>query len=106
MSDTAIAPKPNRVSLKGIHPTVFQHPLDRSATENLKKIPGLDWLVAKFVEYGAERFEYVTHIVGGIRVGRRQMQRVYALLRECCSILDVAEPELYIMAGGSNAYTC
>ena len=29
----------------------------------------------------------------------------YAMLRECCEILDVAEPELYVMEGGVNAYT-
>ena len=69
MSDTAIAPRPKRVPLKGLPATAFQHPLDRQATVNLKKIKGFDWLVGKFIEYGFERIDYITHVGGGIRVG-------------------------------------
>src|SRR5262249_39472542 len=64
-----------------------------------------DWLVKKFIEYGIERIEYVNHIGGAIRIGPRQMSRHYAMLLECCSILDVPEPELYAQQGGGNAYT-
>jgi len=101
----ALVPRLTRVPLKGLPPTAFQHPLDRQATENLKKIKGFDWLVGKFIEYGVERIDYITHVGSGIRVGPRQMAMHYAMLRECCEILDVAEPELYVMDGGVNAYT-
>lgn len=57
------------------------------------------------VEYGFERIDYIAHIGGGIRVGPRQMAMHYAMLRECCNTLDVAEPELYVMQGEVNAYT-
>src|SRR5438067_879535 len=93
MSDTALAPKPKRIPLKGLPATAFQHPLDRQASENLRKLKGFDWLAAKFVEYGVERIEYVNHVGGGIRVGPRQMKKHYAMLLECCDILDVPEPE-------------
>src|SRR6266436_507326 len=99
-NDSALIPKPTRVPLKGLPPTAFQHPLDRQATENLKKIKGFDWLVGKFIEYGFERIDYITHIGSGIRIGPRQMAMHYAMLRECCDVLDVAEPELYVMEGG------
>ena len=105
IDDSSLIRKPTRVPLKGLPPTAFQHPLDRQATENLKKIKGFDWLVGKFIEYGFERIDYITHIGGGIRVGPRQMSKHYAMLRECCDVLDVAEPELYVMQGGVNAYT-
>lgn len=103
--ETSLAPRPKRVPLKGLPSTAFQHPLDRQATENLKKIKGFDWLVGKFIEYGFERIDYITHIGGGIRVGPRQMSKHYAMLRECCDILDVPEPEMYVMQGGVNAFT-
>src|SRR5205807_4620152 len=90
-NDAALIPRLARVPLKGLPPTAFQHPLDRQATENLKKIKGFDWLVGKFIEYGVERIDYITHIGSGIRVGPRQMAAHYAMLRECCEILDVAE---------------
>jgi Zn-dependent protease with chaperone function len=105
LTDNALIPKPKRVRLKGLPDSAFQHPLDRQATENLKKIKGFDWLVGKFIEYGFERIDYINHIGGGIRVGPRQMATHYAMLRECCDVLDVAEPQLYIMQGGVNAYT-
>jgi Zn-dependent protease with chaperone function len=105
MSDAALAVKPKRITLKGLPAESFQHPLDRQAAAHLARIKGFDWLVKKFLEYGFERIEYITHIGGGIRIGPRQMAKHYAMLRECCDILDVAEPELYVMQGGVNAYT-
>ncbi len=101
----ALTPKPQRVPLKGLPATTFQHPLDRQATEHLKRIKGFDWLVGKFIEYGFERIDYVVHIGGGIRVGPKQMSKHYEMLLECCNILDVSEPELYVMEGGVNAFT-
>src|SRR5882724_3869863 len=119
MLDAAIAPQridpPNdgaalvlrqkKVPLKSLPATAFQHPLDRQATENLKKMKGFDWLVGKFIEYGFERIEYVTNIGSGIRVGPKQMAAHYGMLRECCDILDIPEPEMYVMEGGVNAFT-
>jgi Zn-dependent protease with chaperone function len=105
MSEVALTTRPRRVTLKGLPASAFQHPLDRQATANLKKMKGFDWLAAKFVEYGIERIQYVAHIGGGIRVSPWQMPRLYAMLRECCEVLDVAEPEMYVMQGGVNAYT-
>jgi Zn-dependent protease with chaperone function len=94
-----------RVRLTGITSAAFQHPLDSVATENLKKIKGFDWIVRKFVEYGIERLEYVQNIGGAVRIGPRQMPRIYAMLREACEILDVEEPELYLRNGPVNAIT-
>ena len=105
MSDAALVRKPQRVPLPELRATAFQHPLDRQATENLKKIKGFDWLVGKFIEYGFERIEYITHIGGAIRVGPKQMGKHYAMLRECCNMLEVDEPELYVMQGEVNAFT-
>ncbi len=105
MENTAIIPKPKRAPLTGLPASALQRPLDRQATENLKKIKGFDWLVKKFIEYRIERIEYVNHIGCGIRIRPRQMSRHYAMLLECCSILDVPEPELYLMQDGVNAYT-
>jgi hypothetical protein len=104
-SDTSLVPIAAKVSLKGLPATAFQHPLDRQATQHLKKLKGFDWLVGKVIEYGVERIDYINHIGAGIRVGPRQMSMHYAMLREACSVLDVAEPEMYVMDGDVNAYT-
>lgn len=106
MSDTVLTTaRPKRIPLTGLQSTMFQHPLDRQATENLKRLKGFDWLAKKFVEYGIERIEYVRHIGGCVRVGPRQMAKHYEMLDECRRILDMDEPELYVMQGGVNAYT-
>src|SRR5262245_44368513 len=39
------------------------------------------------------------------RIGPKQMSRHYAMVRECCAILDVSEPELYAQQCSVNAYT-
>jgi Zn-dependent protease with chaperone function len=94
-----------RLRFAGLDPDVFRHPLDRQATNNLKKVPGFDKAVAKFIEWGVERIEYVEHTASGVRVGPRQLPRVHGLLREACAVLDVPEPELYVRQGSPNAYT-
>lgn len=105
MSSTELVPKNKPVPLKGLPSIAFQHPLDLRAAENLKKIKGFDWLTSKFVEYGVERIAYVRHIGSAIRVSPKQYSKHYGMLRECCEVLDVPEPELYVMQGGANAYT-
>jgi Zn-dependent protease with chaperone function len=103
--ENALVQRPNRVPLKGLTAEAFQHPLDRQAATQLSRIKGFDWLVKKFLEYGLERIEYISHIGGGVRVGPRQMSKHYSMLRECCEILDVPEPEFYVMQGDVSAYT-
>lgn len=80
-AETAIARRAKRIPLKNLPAIALQHPLDRQATENLKKIKGFYWLVGKFIEYDFERVDYITHIGGGIRVGPKQMSMHYAMLR-------------------------
>jgi Zn-dependent protease with chaperone function len=106
MADAALIPTPKRVLLKGIDPVAFQHPLDRQATDQMKKIKGFDTFMSKFIEYGFERIEYVLNIASSVRVGARQLPKLYEMLQEACAVLDVPEPELYVSSqGGVNAFT-
>ncbi len=99
MSDMA------QIDLPDLPASAFQHPLDKAATENLKRVRGFDKLVSLFLEYGFERLQYVHNMSGSIRVTERQMPTLLGLLRKCCRILDVREPELYVQQGDINAYT-
>lgn len=96
---------PARTRFPGLASTAFQHPLDRQATDRLQTMRGFDTLVSKFIEYGLERIDYVLNVASNVRVGPRQLPKVYAMLQECCAILDVSEPELYVRQGLVNAYT-
>ncbi len=104
MPDSELAPV-QRLALPGIAPAAFQHPLDRQATEQLKKHRSFEKLCAKYIEYGYDRLAYVVNIASNVRAGPRQYAKLLAILQECCAILDVPEPELYVAQGPVNAIT-
>lgn len=91
--------------LTGLPAPVFQHPWDKAATNKLESMRLLKTCVAKFNEYSIERIAYVQNLGSNVRVGPRQAPVLYQMLLECCEILDVKEPELYIQQGNVNAYT-
>lgn len=102
---TDLVARPSRIILSGIAPTAFQHPLDREATNNLRKLKGFDTIVQKYIEFGSERIQYVLNVASYVRVGPRQFPTIYRLLQEACATLDMREPELYVAHGPVNAFT-
>jgi len=90
----------------GLEATDFQHPEDVTATETLKKIPGLDTIMSKVMEYGLERVYYLENVAGNVRVTPRMFKRMHKSLKWGCQILGVAEPELYVTLDPvPNAFT-
>ncbi|GAC1427411.1 MAG: M48 family metallopeptidase [Ktedonobacteraceae bacterium] len=95
-----------RIVLSEIAPSAIQHPLDRLATEQLKKLRGFDMLMAKYLEFGFERINRVLNNASNVRVGPQQIPALYNMLREGCAILDMPEPELYVSQRSDvNAFT-
>lgn len=88
---------PARVRFPGLSSSAFEHPADRAALEALRRTPGLDRLLKFLSDMGAERIVRIMYTGDSIRVSPRQCSRVYNDLREACAILDVKEPECYIM---------
>ncbi|WP_421656197.1 M48 family metallopeptidase [Leptothermofonsia sp. ETS-13] len=81
----------------GISSTAFRHPLDRQAEQTLRGVPGFDLVARKFVEFLAERPQFVFQMGNSIHVGPRQCASVYQIFRECLRDLDVyPEPSLFI----------
>jgi hypothetical protein len=92
-------------TLKGLDVEQFRHPSDAKATDALKKIPGLDKLLAKILEYGLERLFYVENVASNIRVTPKMFPRLHKSLTWATKILDVPEPELYVKTDPEpNAY--
>jgi len=83
-------------TLAGLDIEQVRHPLDARATDALKKIPGLDKLLAKILEYGLERLYYVDNVASNLRVTPKMFGRLHRSLAWACKILDVAEPEMYV----------
>ena len=93
-------------TLGGLDVETFRHPSDARATDALKKIPGLDKLLAKVLEYGLERLYYVDNVASNLRVTPKMFGRLHKNLTWACKILDVAEPEMYVTLDPTpNAWT-
>ena len=86
-----------RVRFPGLSSGAFEHPADRATLEALRRTPGLDRVLKWFYEMGAERLIRIQYTGDSIRVSPRQCSRVYNDLREACAILDVKEPDCYLM---------
>ncbi len=84
----------------------FRHPQDARATDALKKVPGLDTLIKKIMEYGLERLYYVENVGSNLRVTPKMFPRMHRSLTWACKILDVPEPEMYVTVDPRpNAFT-
>lgn len=84
----------------------FRHPNDARATEALKRIPGLDKVLAKVLEYGLERLYYVDNVASNLRVTPKMFGRLHRSLTWASKILEVPEPELYVTVDPvPNAFT-
>ncbi len=102
-------PQPAKRKLRtfpDLDPQAVMHPWDVQATRTLAKVPGLEMLTKKVMEYGFERVFYLENIADNVRVGDKMFPRLYRLLQWGCKILGVAEPELYVTTDPiPNAYT-
>lgn len=86
-----------RTHFPDISPKTWQHPADRAALAALKKVPGLDVLLQKFIGATTERSLRLIHLASAVRVTENQFSRVHKLHREACAIFNVEKlPELYV----------
>ena len=90
----------------GLSAEEFRHASDASATDALKKVPGLDKLLTKILEIGLERMFYVENVSSNLRVTPKMFGRLHKSLVWAGKILDVAEPEMYVTVDPvPNAWT-
>ncbi|QZZ18899.1 M48 family metallopeptidase [Leptothermofonsia sichuanensis E412] len=81
----------------GISSAAFRHPLDRQAEQTLRSVPGFDLVASKFVDFLAERPQFVFRMGNSIQVGPRQYANIYQIFRDCLRDLDVyPEPSLFV----------
>lgn len=86
--------------------SAFEHPADKAALDALKKIPILDVVLRKFFELGAEKIFRIQMIGQAVHVTPKQCPKIYSMFREACDILDVHEPDLFLVSSPYvNAFT-
>src|SRR5260370_7036951 len=106
MDDANTISTTKRVIFTDIDPVAILHPLDQIATDQLKKLRGFDILVAKSLEFRFERLNYVLNTACDVKVGPKQLPRLYKMLCEGCTVLDMPEPDLYVSQSPVvNAFT-
>lgn len=86
----------DRVLLTGLTCDAFQADTDRKALEALRRLPLVPAAVQKFYEIGADRWLYCWNMAVSVRMGPDQYPTLYRILQECCEVLDVPEPEIYL----------
>lgn len=92
--------------LTGLNADQFRHPLDREATQALKRLPGLDVAIRSLLGPMGEQFFYLENIASSVLVGPNQLPDLYQSLVEACEVLDLEVPQLYVKQHPvPNAYT-
>lgn len=95
----------DRTTFPGISVEAFLAEGDRKALKALKKIPLFPKLIRKFNEIGVDRWIYCWNMATSVRCGPNQYPTLHKILVDCCEILDMPEPELYITNNPfTNAY--
>lgn len=75
----------------------FQHKADLEAIEAIKKVPMAAAVMRKVNELWAEKFFYVSTVGDDLKLGPKQLPRVYEMFREAAHVLDVHDlPDLYL----------
>lgn len=86
-----------KIRFPNISSKSWEHPADRATLTALKKVPGLDTVLQKFVGLTTEKSLRLITLASAVRVSNNQFPKLNILHREACSILDVKEiPELYV----------
>jgi len=85
-----------RKILTGITADAFTSDADRWALDKLKRVPLLPLVVQKFYELGIDRWMYIHNMSWSVRCGPNQYATLHRILQECCKVLDMPEPELYL----------
>ena len=85
-----------RTRFPDISADAFLADTDRKALAALKKVPLLPQAISKFHESGIDRWVYCWNMAMSVRCGPKQYGTLHRILKECCEILDMPEPELYL----------
>jgi Zn-dependent protease with chaperone function len=83
-------------TFRDIDPEKIMHPWDIKATRALSKVPGLETLTRKVMEYGFERIYYLENTADNVRVTDKMFPKLHRYLQWSCKILGVDEPEMYV----------
>lgn len=89
-----------------IHPTRYQHPLDKQLLDRMRNIVGIDVLVKEASGLYQERVSRIELLGNGALVTERSFPKLKAAMVQTSAILGIQEPDVYVVGNGEpNAYT-
>tara|TARA_Y100001978_G_C23657885_1_gene417015 strand:+ start:107 stop:1021 length:915 start_codon:yes stop_codon:yes gene_type:complete len=97
----------NKIVLKGLSSSEYEHPLDKKYLDILEQVPGLPLLSKKIFEWSFEKVLRIQSSGSYLRITEDNMPNEYHCLKEAAEILDINKiPDLYINWDYSvNAFT-
>lgn len=91
---------------EGISPQAFTHPMDRKALAAVRKVPGLDFVCAKMIQYGYEKAFRVEAMGSFVKVTPKTCGYIYDMAVQAAKCLDVAVPDVFVQQSPVvNAFT-
>ncbi len=95
-----------RKILKGLKVEMYEHTWDIKAKKFIKGISVFETAVKKYNESLADKFTVMEHKASYLEIKYRQYPRIYDIFTDCCRILDIEIPPLFLMRSAEiNAYT-
>lgn len=89
-----------------IHPTRYQHPLDRSLLSTIRATPGIDALVRESSAAYNEIVSRIELLGNGVLVTDRSFPKLKAAMAKIVAMLGIEEPDVYVVGRGEPiAYT-
>lgn len=86
----------DKIILKGLNHSQYEHPFDRVALEKLESIPLLPKFFKWFTTNTVERFYTVQYTGSNLKVTKESYPKIHWYLEEACKILDLPKvPSLY-----------
>ncbi|MCL2219454.1 MAG: M48 family metallopeptidase [Chitinispirillia bacterium] len=94
-----------RVVLSGLNTNEYEHSLDKTTLEVLRKIPILPRLIG-LVQVTTSMTTRYSMLGSDLRITERQFPTLYRMFREACDIMEMPEPLLYVTSKQElNAFT-
>ena len=95
-----------RVVLKGLKLESYEHTWDIKAKKGLETVKYLSNLLKLFNKYFSDKIVTLEHYASYLEITRTQYPRIYEIFEDCCQILDIPQPPLFLIRNDDiNAYT-
>ncbi|MBR0056974.1 MAG: M48 family metallopeptidase [Kiritimatiellae bacterium] len=89
-----------------IHPSRYQHPLDKQLLDKIRGTPGIDVLVRETSAVYNERVSRMELLGNGVLVTERSFPKLKEAMGSISAVLGIKEPDTFVVGNGEpNAYT-